>query len=215
MFLAIGALKSPPDKIAVEFVVNRGISEKDLEEPGMSEQILRQQLLKVSGESDNHEGVSGRFKGWFTKMKTTHANYKNRKKFWDGKKGSKREYVNFRAFYEIPALITFIEDTAKITEKTELFSKFRKNSSWETAKKNLLEIKTAFDKQGKKLESSYDEAIEGYYKAEMAFIKDPTSKQADQLSKEMQLYEHIKTEIKKELKEIAQVMDAFKELKSI
>lgn len=105
MFIAIGATEDPPNAIALEFIRQRGITERDIKNAGTSTMIvrrfLRKQLLTKSEEEDSHEGKRMLFKALAAKFKAWRAEVQAKKNLWSGKR---KDYATLTSLYSINEL---------------------------------------------------------------------------------------------------------------
>ncbi|MEM7104009.1 MAG: hypothetical protein AAF502_12810 [Bacteroidota bacterium] len=178
MFLAIGATKTPPDPIALEFILHRGITEKDIQRQEMSAMVVRKYLLKISDEQDNHDGVSGMVKEWYTKLKRTWQNYKQRKNFWDGTPNT-RAYSSLMDVYPPSDLQELIENARTIFDGEQFLAALRNTeSNRNSAKDKLLEIKTVLEGHLNALDKAYETGAEKLESARKALITNPLDEDA-------------------------------------
>ena len=112
MLIAVGCTNEPPDPIALEFVRQRGITEKDIRDAGTSKYIvrrfLRKKLLAHAEESDSHDGKLGIFKGLAAKWKAWRAQVNKKEGFWNG---DSQNYQTLLEIYPGAKLQKLVDDS--------------------------------------------------------------------------------------------------------
>lgn len=150
MFIAIGATKEPADPIALEFLRQRGITEKDLKDEGTSKWIVRRfvrtQLLEKSDEKDSHDSYFKSVENWKTSFDKWRAESNKKTGFWAA--GSS-DYQGLMRIYSTNQLKNLLADFE--SKKTSWFSSTRQE-----VQTNAMLIKNAFTEQKQYL----DDALE-------------------------------------------------------
>lgn len=114
MFIAIGATENPPNAIALEFIRQRGITERDIKNAGTSTMIvrrfLRKQLLEKSEEQDSHEGKRILFKAIAAKFRAWRAEAKAKQALWSGER---KDYATLTSLYAVDKIHKSLEENVK------------------------------------------------------------------------------------------------------
>ncbi len=139
MLLAIAGTRNPPSPIAVEFLRQRGFTERDLARPTGSLEIInkflgekrkeiRQELLSQSEEKDNHDIDSAItfFKDIFERIGNTYNRYQQRKGFWSTTQD--HSFARLGELYSAAQLQKLTDEFAASVRNRGLFSRLRYDS---------------------------------------------------------------------------------------
>ncbi|MEO1437691.1 MAG: hypothetical protein AAFV80_19285, partial [Bacteroidota bacterium] len=98
MFIAMGCMEDPPHPIALEFVRQRGLTEKDLQQEHISAAYIRKFLLADAEESDDHKSKATKVKDFYDRVNAYHSKVKARHGFWSAGL-SDRDYKRLHEVY--------------------------------------------------------------------------------------------------------------------
>jgi hypothetical protein len=156
MFLAIAATRNPPSPIALEFLRQRGFTERDLQRPTASLEVVnkflvdirkdvRLELLSQAEERDNHDidssitSVKTLWKAidvYFTKIST-------RRGFWSNSQDE--TYPRLTEIYSLPELQKLVDKYAHEVRKPGFFDKIQyKDIKQMPEYKKLSDLKNIF-----------------------------------------------------------------------
>lgn len=113
MFIAIGATKNPPDSIAMQFLIDRGITEDDLKQESTAQWVVRKfirtKLLAVNEESDKDQSkVLGPFASVAAKWRSWRAKVNKKEGFLQGKN---QTYATLKEIYPLAELTKMAQAT--------------------------------------------------------------------------------------------------------
>jgi len=205
MFIAIGATDDPPNPIALEFVRQRGLTERDTKDEATSKWVIRKfirtKLLEASEEADNHEGKLGPIKGLIKRIEMVHARSQKRHGFWEGKVD--------QSFKLVTELYSTNELEKMVLDFTKHVSALKKENS-KTVKK-FLAVQVAFDAEFVVVGNALDQKME---LLKGAIKEDKKSKDKD-LSIQIQKLEREKGSLSLQQDALSNILEILEAVKKI